>query len=246
MTETTALNPLIDGDVIVYRVGFAVDASKHPDGSPKDEPLEYALATVRAVLHNIEDRFPDQQYRRLFLSGKGNFRDKLATFKVYKGNRDPSHRPRYYQDIKEYLISVHNSEVIDGQEADDAQGIAQWAAKDKSTVIVGIDKDLYMIPGWHYNWVKDDLKYINLPDANAFFFKQLLTGDTTDNIPGVPKIGPKTADKLIDPCERDIWKMQEVVKAEYKRHYGDEAERAYKEMANLLWIRREEGQECPY
>lgn len=241
-----ALNPLIDGDVIVYRVGFACDAAKDDDGNPVVEPVEYALATVRRVIQNINDKFSEQKYHRIFLSGKDNFRDKLATIKVYKGNRDPSNKPRYYSEIKDYLINVHNSEVINGQEADDAQGIAQWENKDKSTVIVGIDKDLYMIPGWHYNWVKDEMKYINLFDANEFFFKQVLIGDSTDNIPGVKGVGPKTAEKLIAPCNKDVAKMQEVVRQEYKRVYGDRAEQVYREVANLIWIRREEGQECPY
>lgn len=240
------LNPLIDADVIVYRVGFAVDAAKHPDGTPKDEPVEYALATVRSVLENIHDKFPEQEYRRIFLTGKGNFRDKAATLQVYKGNRDPSHKPRYYSDIKDYLIGVHKAEVCDGQEADDAQGIAQWAKKDRSTVIVGIDKDMYMIPGWHYNWVKDEGKYINLDEANTFFFKQMLTGDRTDNVPGIPKIGPVTADKMIDPVSGNISAMQDVVRDAYRKYYGDRAEFAYREIASLLWIRREEDQVCPY
>lgn len=240
------LNPLIDGDIIVYRVGFAVDSAKDDDGNPVIEPVEYALATVRRVLSDINGVFSGQEYHKIYLTGKDNFRDKLATLKVYKGNRDPSHKPRYYNEIKDYLINVHNAEIVNGQEADDAQGIAQWSKKDRSTVIVGIDKDMYMIPGWHYNWVKDELKYVTLKDANTFFFKQMLTGDTTDNIPGIPRVGPKTAEKLIAPVAGDIIKMQEVVKEKYKEHYGDTAEQAYNEMANLLWIRREENQVCPY
>lgn len=208
--------------------------------------MEYGLATVRSVLDNIHDKFPEQEYRRIFLTGKDNFRDKIATLKVYKGNRDPSHKPKYYSEIKDYLIAHHGAEVVDGQEADDAQGIAQWANKDRSTVIVGIDKDMYMIPGWHYNWVKDELKYVKLADANTFFFKQMLTGDTTDNIPGIPKVGPKTAEKLIAPVAGNIIEMQRVVREKYKEYYGDKAQSAYNEMANLLWIRREEDQVCPY
>lgn len=242
----TNLNTLTDGDIICYRVGFAVDSAKDEDGNPVEEPIENALSTVKTVLGNIRGKFPDAEYHRLFLTGRDNFRDKIATIKPYKGNRDPSKKPKYYDEIRQYMIDHQGAEVVDGQEADDAQGIAQWAAKDRSTVIVGIDKDLRMIPGWHYNFVKDILDYVALPDANEFFFKQMLTGDTTDNIQGIPKVGPKTAEKLLAPCEKNLHKMQEVVMNEYRRYYGDEAEAAYREMAGLLWIRREEDQVCPY
>lgn len=233
-----ALNPLIDGDILVYRCGFA---------AKEDEPLEYTLHTVKSVLEFIYDKFPERKWSKLYLTGKDNFRDTLATLQVYKGNRDPSHKPQYYQEIKDYLINVHGAETIIGQEADDAQGIEQWSHKDKSTVIVGIDKDLKMIPGYHYNWVKDILEYQNLRDANEFFFFQMLTGDRTDNIPGIKGVGDKTAAKLLAPAVKNITAMQKVVMDQYIKQYGEEvAPMAYREVANLLWIRREENQECPF
>ena len=233
-----ALNPLIDGDILVYRCGFA---------AKEDEPLEYTLHTVKSVIEFILDKFPDRTYHKLYLTGKSNFRDKLATLQVYKGNRDPSHKPQYYTEIKDYLINVQKAEVVEGQEADDAQGIEQWKNKDKSTVIVGIDKDLKMIPGYHYNWVKDILEYVNLRDANEFFFFQMLTGDRTDNIPGIKGVGEKTAAKLLGPAAKDIGAMQKIVMDQYIKQYGQElGPMAYREVANLLWIRREENQECPF
>ncbi len=235
--STKALTPLIDGDVICYRVGFAVK---------EDEPVENALATIKHVLNNIMDRFPEATSRRLFLTGKGNFRDDIATLRPYKGNRDPANRPHYYKEIRDYMLEHQGAEMVHGQEADDAQAIEQWKNKDKSTVIVGIDKDLYMIPGYHYHWVKDELKYITLADANRHFFWQMLVGDRTDNIPGIDGIGPVKADKLLAPCNKDVMKMAQVVRAEYDRQYGGNAPAAHKEIANLLWMRREENQECPF
>lgn len=253
-----ALTPLIDADVICYRVGFAVK---------EDEPVEYALSTVKNVLNNIMDRFPEATSRRVFLTGKNNFRDALATILTYKGNRDPNKKPYYYSEIRDYLIDHQGAEVVDGQEADDAQAIEQWRNKDKSTVIVGIDKDLYMIPGYHYNWVTDELKYVNLADANTHFFHQMLTGDSTDNILGcaVRKdvmyktgakkgqmhttrvgVGPKEADDLLEPVKGDVMAMRKVVIEQYKKHRGSTAQADYKENAALLWMRREEGQVCPW
>lgn len=239
MTEQNlkALVPLIDGDILVYRCGYAVK---------DDEPLEYCLSTVKHAIQNIMDVFPEAPDSKLFLTGKGNFRDKLATIQEYKGNRDPSKKPRFYSEIREYMEHHQGADVVHGQEADDAIGILQFANKDKSTVIVTIDKDLDMIPGWHYNFVKDKLYYVTLADANYFFFKQMLTGDRSDNIPGIAGVGDKTADKMLAPAEKAILTMQAIVMNAYRKAYGEQAEYAYKEVASLLWIRRHEDEECPY
>src|SRR5688572_28638282 len=103
--NTRELNPLVDADYIIYRVGFAVK---------DDEPLEYALATVRSVVNDIKEQFLGATSFRMFLTGKGNFRDNIATLQVYKGNRDPSHKPKYYTEIKDYLITHHGAEVVPG------------------------------------------------------------------------------------------------------------------------------------
>ena len=234
--KNSELSPLLDCDIFVYRVGFAAN----------EEPLEYALATMRSVLDNIRDRFPDRKYEKLYLTGKDNFREKVAKRHKYKGNRDPSHKPVHYNDIRDYLVNVQGAEVIDGQEADDALGIEQWKNKDKSTVIVSIDKDLKMVPGFHYHPFKDELIYVNLTDANAFFFQQMLTGDRTDNIHGIKGIGDKTAIKMLAPCNKDVIEMQKVVREAYKKAFGEEAREVYRENAALLWMRREPEQECPF
>lgn len=232
---TAHLTPLIDADYIVYRVGFAVK---------DDEPIEYALSTVKNNLEHVWDKFPEAAAHRIFLSGKGNFRDDIATIQTYKGNRDPSHKPKYYSEIKEYMINHHGAETVNGMEAEDAAGIIQYAHKDKSTVIVGVDKDLLTVPGWHYNPVKEELRYVTLAEANTYFWKQVLTGDRVDNILGIPGLGPKTADKLIAPVEGDWYRMEEVVHDAYVKHYGsvNEGGAAMVETAKLIWILRKKGE----
>jgi DNA polymerase-1 len=208
-----------------------------------DEPLEYALATVRSSIHNIWDRFPDSMGKgQLFLTGKGNFRDKLATIQIYKGNRDPANKPKYYEDIRQYMIDHHPTTVVQGMEAEDRVGILQYAAKDKSTVIVGVDKDLLCIPGWHYNPVKDTFCYVTLDEANTHFWKQVLTGDRVDNIQGIPGMGPKTAEKIIAPVAGNWGAMASVVQEEYNRHFGDDGWVNMDETARLIWILRKEGE----
>jgi hypothetical protein len=176
------------------------------------------------------------------MSGSTNFRKDIATLKPYKGNRT-SEKPKYYLEIRDYLIKNYGAIMAEGQEADDLMGIAQWAKPDSSTVICSIDKDLDMIPGLHYNDKKDKLYEVSLEEANRFFVVQLLTGDATDNIPGVPGIGPKNAERLL--WGRSAEEGIEIVQQEYNKAYGASGQEAFEENARLLWIRRKENQEPP-
>lgn len=206
---------------------------------------------MRSTIHNIWDRFPDSpEPGRLYISGKDNFRDKLAcaeaTFskepKLYKGTRDPSMRPHYYDEIRDYMIHIHGAITVNGMEAEDAAAIVHYEHKDRNTVLVHQDKDLNCLPGWHWNPVKmDDVYYQTIKEANIHFWKQVLTGDKVDNIRGIDGLGPKTADKLLDPCDGDWMRMYDVALYQYRKQHGLEAERILDETCKLVWILRKEG-----
>lgn len=228
------LRPLLDGDIVVYASAGA--AKEH-------EPVENALHNAKMAVEVCHQKFPGAPSVDVYLTGTGNFRYDVATIQGYKANRTQP-KPKYYQDVRDYLTNVHKAAIIDGREADDALGCEQWKHRDKSTVIVSIDKDLDMIPGWHFNWRKDSLYYVTLEDANRFFYHQLLTGDRTDNIRGIAGCGPATANKLLKDCGNTWDNYAGVVRNQYQSSYGDEWEAALIETATLLWIEREEGQRC--
>jgi 5'-3' exonuclease len=207
----------------------------------------------------------------VYLSGDANFREDIATIKGYKENRKDLEKPAYYDDVTKYLLNNFNCIITDGIEADDAMAIEQCkntyanpAAENRnkrrsafmgsgSTIIATTDKDLNMVPGWHYNWQQDrlffveefgDLEY----DAKKnkvtgtglkWFYTQMLLGDITDNIQGCPGIGHKTAYAIIDPCTTEEEMLCEVGK-EYALKY-DDPESALIENARLLWMLQEEG-----
>ena len=209
------------------------------------EPLAHALHNVGTILTNtIEMCGSTKKDTTVWLSGPSeeNFRKQLATIKPYKGNRKDAWRPSYEAEIKDYIVRKWNGVVTKGQEADDAMGIAQCALPFGTSCIVTNDKDLDMIPGLHYNFVKDE-KYV-VDDATAawLFWSQMLKGDTTDNIPGVPGIGEKKAyDELVEVWD-DEPAMRERVWALYVQGYGWAAYPALVENGRLLWIRRKEGE----
>lgn len=230
------LIPLVDADILCYRVGFAAE---------KDEPIENVLHSVKKCVLDIMGAFPDAAAERLFLTGEGNFRNGVAKQLEYKGNRKDSPRPQYYDEIREYLERRFDAVVVDRMEADDAMGIAQYSEFKAKSVICSIDKDMLMIPGWHYNFVKKELRYVNKDDAYRHFFKQLLTGDMTDNIPGIKGLGPKTAAKLLGD-ETDPLKMYEIAQQQYEKAYGSDWQDVIDEQAQLLWILRSETEGCPF
>lgn len=243
MSKTSKLFPLIDGDLLVYRCGFAADAQAKREGKTEDDYTDWALSNVRSTMEGILGNFPESENCKLYLTGKTNFRDEVATIQPYKGNRAKASKPKYYDDITTYLTNYWQAEVVEGMEADDALGMAQWAKPDRSTCIVSTDKDMKQIPGWAYNWVKQEFNNISLHEGNLFFYRQMLEGDRTDNIPGIMGVGPRTVDKIFKELNEDLPKIQQRVIEYYDKQYGGLSPSAYHEVASLLFIRREIGKE---
>jgi DNA polymerase-1 len=95
-------------------------------------------------------------------------------------------------------------------EADDAMGIVATNGRVENPVICSVDKDMRGVPGWHWNPNRDDFPvYITEEQADRVFHTQWLTGDSTDGFKGIPKVGPKTAEKLLD-CPADQWTVAVV------------------------------------
>ena len=170
------------------------------------EPLSYCLRSLRESVDNIQKfvaqylSFQGQRVgaTKLYLTGGNQFRDKLATIKPYKGNRDRSKRPFWYKEIREYLVSVWEAEVCEIIEADDAVALGQWQTEDLGdSIICTLDKDLRMVPGYHYSYYKQKAERIGFEDALHNFYKQLLLGDSSDNIPGLHRVGDATVKELL-------------------------------------------------
>ncbi len=217
---------LIDGDILVYRYGFAANAE--PWGICKARLDDGILDLLTFDLEDVST------YEGFLSPSKGNFRENLAVTAVYKGNR-PAAKPIHYDDIRNYLMDTYGFQVAEGQEADDAIGIA-CCNDPGNTVIVTIDKDLDMIPGDHYNFVKRIRYNVSNWAAIVWFYTQILTGDRVDNIIGLKGIGPVKAANILKDCLTEADLYSKVVEA-----YEGNIERVV-ENARLLWIRRQENQ----
>ncbi|WP_022658577.1 DNA polymerase I [Desulfovibrio desulfuricans] len=199
---------LMDGSAFIYRGFFANKNMQRSDGFPTN-----ALVVVtRVLLRILRDERPAHF---LFVKdGKGkNFRHDL--YPLYKANRDatPEDLVRQMDPIVRMVKALGIPvEISDGCEADDC--IASLAARfsvQRPVVIVSGDKDLKQCLGPNVYMWDPAFKEEKLLSAAEFTAEsglrpdqwadvQALVGDTSDNIPGVPGIGPKTAQKIFEIC----------------------------------------------
>ena len=219
---------LIDADYLIYAIGFTCeDVSERTAKNRLVETLENLV-----YVHLKADSY------EAFLTGKGNFRYDIAKTVPYKGNRKDTAKPPYYQELRDHMVKRLGAVVVEGQEADDEVAIRMSKEPDTYT-LVGVDKDLLQIPGWHFNPSKDLEQYVDEFNGYKAFVTQILTGDRTDNIPGLEGIGPKKADKAL----KDAKTKQALLETAWEKYQelGHTLE-YFTEQGQLLWLRRYEGE----
>jgi len=221
------MKALLDSDILAYRISFAC----------KDETAEHAAYSLNSYIADIITRkvdttFPDcfVDSWELFLTGSNNFRLDIAKTAVYKGHR-PEVKPVHLAHLREHMTSHWGAVVIEGEEADDAIATRATQLGDYC-VIVSLDKDLDQVSGWHFNFVKDIGYYVTPEEGMLNLYKQILTGDTADNIIGLKGVGPVKANKLL----ADITDELDLYNACLEAYDGNE-DRVL-ENARLLWLRR--------
>jgi DNA polymerase I len=196
---------LVDGSSYLYRAFFALP----PLSNSRGEPTGAVYGVVNMLRKLLNDYHAD--YVAVVFDAKGKtFRDEL--FEHYK-----AHRPPMPDDLQSQIEPLHAIVrasglpclVVEGVEADDVIGtLAQQAATAGiATLISTGDKDMAQL-------VTDHITLINTM-SNTVLDRQgvvekfgiapeqivdylALVGDTSDNIPGVPKVGPKTAVKWLN------------------------------------------------
>jgi hypothetical protein len=218
------MKALIDGDILVYRIGFASE----------NEPESIAVARCSEFIEDLILFNGFGEYQG-YLTGKKNFRNEIAVTAPYKGNRK-SAKPKHYQLLRDYMESAWSFTMIEDQEADDAIGIAAYEMEVGEYCICSIDKDLDMLRGDHYNFVKDERYFITEEEGIKNFYKQLLMGDRVDNIIGIKGIGTVKAERLLKECKNENEMYLAILEA-----YDGNAERVL-ENGRLLWIRRQPNQ----
>ncbi|QEI13706.1 DNA polymerase I [Cellvibrio japonicus] len=209
MTQQTLLSVssplvLVDGSSYLYRAYHALPPLTNSKGQPTG-----AVKGVVNMLRRLRKDYPQSPIAVVFDAKGKTFRDEL--FAEYKANRPPMP-----EDLRPQVQPIHDIVqamglpllVIEGVEADDVIGtLARQATEQKRDVIISTgDKDMAQLVNEHVtlvNTMTDSVLDIPGVHAKYGFGPELmidylaLMGDKVDNIPGVPGVGEKTAQGLI-------------------------------------------------
>ncbi|HEC27130.1 MAG TPA: DNA polymerase I [Gammaproteobacteria bacterium] len=196
---------LVDGSSYLYRAFHAMPGLNNSEGQPTGA-IYGVINMTRSLLKQYQP-----EYIAMVFDAKGKtFRNDL--YEEYKANRPPmpdelrSQVPFLYEIIEAMGLPLL---VIEGVEADDVIGtLAAQAVENSVEVLISTgDKDMAQLVNEHVTLVNtmdnrvmdvDGVKARFGVSADRFIDYLTLVGDPADNIPGVPKIGPKTAVKLLE------------------------------------------------
>jgi DNA polymerase-1 len=200
---------LVDGSSYLYRAFHAMPDLRAVPGDPTSSPTG-AIRGMINMLQSLRKEVP-AQYAACVFDAKGpTFRDDL--YPQYKAHRSPMP-----DDLRAQIEPIHEVvrlmgwKVLDvpGVEADDVIGtLAVTAARQGIEVIVSSgDKDLAQLVNPHItiidtmNGRRRDVAGVTTEfgvPPHLMVDYQTLVGDAIDNVPGVPKVGPKTAAKWLN------------------------------------------------
>jgi len=195
---------LVDGSSYLYRAFHALPPLTTSKGLPTG-----AVKGVLNMLKSLRKQYPDSPFAVVFDAKGGTFRDEM--FAEYKANR-----PSMPDDMRVQIEPLHASVkalgfpllCVDNVEADDVIGTLarSSAAADRPVVISTGDKDMAQLVDGHITLVNtmtgSALDVDGVKEKFGVAPEQIidylaLMGDSSDNIPGVPGIGPKTASGLL-------------------------------------------------
>ncbi len=196
---------LIDLSNYVFRAYHALPALT----SSRGEPTHATLGTMNMLNRMVEDYRPAYMAVTMDSRSRG-FRGEIAP--GYKANRPPAPEDLVVQLLRcREIFEAYNVPIFqrEGYEADDviATVVKKATAAGLRVVVASSDKDLYQLVDGKRVMCWDAMrnKVYGPPEVRAKFgvgpehVRELLAlvGDTSDNIPGVPGVGPKTAAQLL-------------------------------------------------
>ena len=208
MTDKRPTLLLVDGSSYLYRAFHAMPDLRAVAGDPASAPTG-AIRGMVNMMQSLAKEVPAAHVACVFDASGPTFRD--AIYPDYKGHRAPMP-----DDLRAQIEPIHELVRllgwavlnVPGVEADDVIGtLAVAGAQQGFDVVVSSgDKDLAQLVTEHItiidtmNGKRRDLAGVEAEfgvPARLMIDFQTLVGDTVDNVPGVPKVGPKTAAKWL-------------------------------------------------
>ena len=214
---------LIDADSLIY---FEMNKPT----------LEEAIAGIDDRLINMLKETKATHFAGYLTTGKC-FRYSRAETRKYKGNRKKTDRPIIFYALKEYLQQTWKCTYLTEVEADDL--VCMYA--NENTVVCSPDKDvLKQLSGKHFNYRTAEWIETTPAEGLLFLWKQMLMGDPTDGIPGIPKVGEKTAALWLQ--DEELAAYPKIVLNKYIEKFGiHEGILKFTETFRLVYILKTEA-----
>jgi len=234
---------LIDGHALLYRAYFAMVSTGSPFQTKSGEPTAATFGFVNVLISLLEKESPD--YLAVAFDTGHTFRDDI--YPDYKATREkmPAELGPQVERVREIVDTFHFPRLeMNGYEADDVLGsIARQAQEQGFFVkIVTGDRDLLQLVNDHIivflaggkmsesrDYYADDVKEkMGVPPHQVVDLKALI-GDSSDNIPGVKGIGPKTAIRLLEryPSLDEIYAHLDEIGGHTRKLLEEHREEAY-------------------
>jgi len=192
---------IIDGDLFLFKAAVAVE--EEIDWGDDIWSLSSDLKAAKKLFKSTIDGFKKELVVKdvvLTISGQNNFRKEILD--TYKGGRKKVRKPVGYKALVEWAMAEYESILVDCLEADDVMGI-MGSMPNTEAIIVSDDKDMKTIPCRLFRPQANERLVISDMEANKNFLIQALMGDMTDGYGGCPKVGIKTAEKILG--NRPTW-----------------------------------------
>lgn len=241
---------LIDGKSVFYRGYYAMPNLSARDGRPTGGVYGFTALALEMI-----NRIKPDYVAVAWDKPKTNIRRRKQIFEGYKANRKPA-PPDFYAQIPilEDLLRAFGWPLyqLDDYEADDIMGTLSQIANQQNihTVLISSDLDMlqlidddtevYALKKGLSNLEKFDVKAFEQKygiSVSQFLDLKSLKGDTSDNIPGVPGIGEKTAISLLQQYGNldEIYQHLDEIKGATGRKLADGRDSAYmsKELAKI-------------
>ena len=227
---------LVDGSGYIFRAYYALPPMNNSKGIPTNAVYGFCNMMLRLI-----EEHPHDKILIILDAGKNTFRNTL--YSEYKANRSeaPEDLIPQFGIIRE-AIQAFGLDVIEKKdfEADDIiASYVKYGENNKiPTTVYSSDKDLFQLLS-NNTRIMDPMKNVEIDEARVFekfgvgpdkiTDVQALIGDSVDNIPGVPGIGPKTAAKLINEFgsfEELLAKKDQITNVRIKNLIHDHEESA--------------------
>lgn len=243
---------VIDGKSVFYRGYYAMSHLSMKDGTPTGGVYGFTALALE-IMKKLEPDYVAVAWDK----AKTNIRKRREIYPEYKAGRKPA-PPDFYEQIPmlQELLEAFSWPLyeLDDYEADDIMGSLALQANDQDIEACLITSDLDLLqaikPMTHVYALKKGFSNIELfhpasfakkygIDVHQFLDLKALKGDSSDNLPGVPGVGEKTALKLLQDYQTldGVYSNLDDLKPVLKKKLEDGKEKAYqtKEVAKL-WV----------